>query len=192
MQSALKLRTTIVPSVRTAGTTASAFRVRLAAQVRQTLIAVLEEARELILKGCRGIVETIIRFPEITRPACRTRRPEGRIIRGGMLLGSGMFLWFLLLSLLDGKTDLAFLIDRQDLDFYLIFFCEEVMNILYINICDFRNVDETSLTLWQFDECTKVRDAAYDTLNHTANFNGQINSSPLSIKEYTLYYTLAR
>ena len=66
------------------------------------------------------------------------------------------------------------------------------MNILYINICDFRNVDETSLTLWQFDECTKVRDAAYDTLNHTANFNGQINSSPLSIKEYTLYYTLAR
>ena len=64
------------------------------------------------------------------------------------------------------------------------------MNIFYINICDFRNVDETGLAFRQFDKRTKIRDAGHDTLDHTANFNGQINSSSLCIKEYRNYYNL--
>ena len=104
-------------------------------------------------------------------------RTEGRTWAG--IGGTCLRFWLLLLELLDGKSDLALLINSQYLDLDLIFFCEEVMDIFYINICNFRNVDETGLAFRQFDERTKIRDAGYDTLDHTANFNGQINSSSL-------------
>ena len=67
------------------------------------------------------------------------------------------------------------------------------MDILDIDICYLRDMDETGLAFRQFYESTEIRDARDNTLNYIANFNGQINSSSLSRDgKYTLYYNLAR
>ena len=68
-------------------------------------------------------------------------RTEGRFWSRCRLL-----LWLLLLELFDGKTYFAFFINRQNLYFYLVLFAEEIMNVLYINVCNFRDMDQTSLT----------------------------------------------
>ena len=126
--------------------------VRLAAEVREALIAVLEELRELVFKRGRGIAVAAT-AAEIPRSAALALRAEGRIPCRSLCF------WLLLLKLLDGKGNLAAIIDAQYLNLHLVMFGEEIVDILDIDIRYLRDMDETRLAFRQFYESTEIRDA---------------------------------
>src|SRR5690606_15637968 len=137
-----------------AGAPAPPLRVGALAQMGKALLALAQEARQLILKG-------------LGRPAATTRR----------LAGS----WRRVVHLADGKTDLA-IFDVDDLDLHDIVFLEVVLDIVNVVVSNLRDVHQTSLPLTQLDERAEVGDAGDPPLQNAANFNGHAETNSSSIE----------
>ena len=82
--------------------------------------------------------------------------------------------------MLDREADLAIGIDRKHLDLNFVAFFQKVFHIAYINVSDFRNVDQTDFSTGEFNKCAEIGNSRYGSFNYRADFNRHAYSrSPL-------------